>query len=161
MKKVLIVALFALFIFGCGHMQTAKVSDDTWSAALRDMILETGMTQDKEVDGIRAKRLDLLHEYEDGDWIFIMVSVIESPTPALDIIYIAHWNGSDQIAHYVDVGFNDVCDYATLTFNGKNQTDISKKEFQILFDASVRDTAHFIQQGWFETDEELVEQIAA
>ena len=152
---IAVVVMLLFMLMQCKHTPETKTVDKAFSTTLKEMILETGKTQNVEVDGITGKRLDLLAEYEGGDWIFVMVTVIDKPEPALDIIYIAHWNGSDQLAHYVDIGLNDICDFATLSYNGKDQTDITKDEFQVLFGASSRDVAQFIKQELFEIDEEV------
>ena len=149
---VFAIAIIVMVMFmctHCGHIQVAQ--EETWSAAVKRLVIDSGKTEEWRLDGIVSKRLDLFHQWEDGDWVFIMVSVIEEPQKGLDIIYMAHWNGSDQLAHYWDAGFNDVCDYATLKYNGEDQK-LSKKDAQDLFMASVKDTGVFIESGWFEID---------
>ena len=146
---IAIIIMVMFMCTHCGHIQVAQ--EETWSSAVKRLVLESGKTQEWHVEDIVSKRLDLFHQWENGDWVFIMVSVIEEPQKGLDIIYIAHWKGADQLGHYWDAGFDDVCDYAALTYDGEDQK-LTKKEFQELFIASVKDAGVFIESGWFEID---------
>jgi len=156
MKKVAIAIAVSIFLMmilsGCAGVQ--KIG--TRAEALRQMILDTGRTQDWVVKDRHAKRLDLFHEFENGDWIFIWASVVLEPTEALDIYSRAEWQGEFHIQHYTDIGFTDEADYVTLICDGVD-VPLKKEDYQIVYFKALLHTATFIQQGWFE-DEPLIKK---